>query len=87
MAMFTYLIDSVYTLNWGGWVLEMPDWVRGGSSFSVRGGGGLKFDNKKYFTVMGSRGPPPQKLLISKGFLMQSKAYRALFPTQYITKS
>ena len=29
MAMFTYLTDSVYTLNWGGWVMEMPNWVLG----------------------------------------------------------
>ena len=27
--MFTYLSDSVYTLNWGGWVLETPNWVPG----------------------------------------------------------
>ena len=25
--MFTYLTVSGYTLNWGGWVLEMPNWV------------------------------------------------------------
>ena len=25
--MFTYLTDSAYILNWGGWVLETPNWV------------------------------------------------------------
>ena len=27
--MFTYLTDSVYTLDWGGWVLETSTWVPG----------------------------------------------------------
>ena len=45
--------------------------VRGGYSFSVSGGG-FKIWQKKYYTVKG---------------LMQSKAYWALFLTQYITKS
>ena len=27
--MSTYLTDSVYTLNWGGWVLEMRNLVPG----------------------------------------------------------
>ena len=27
--MFTYLTDSVYTLNWGESLLEMPNWVPG----------------------------------------------------------
>ena len=27
--MFTDLTDSVYTLNWGGWVLETANWVPG----------------------------------------------------------
>ena len=58
---------------------------RGGSSFSVRGG--LKIGLKKYFTVKGSRGTPPGKFLTYKRFVMQSKAYWALFLTQYITKS
>ena len=50
---------------------------RGGSSFSVRGGGGgVKFD-KKIFYCKG--------VDFSKGFLMQSKAYWALFLTQYIS--
>ena len=45
-----------------------------------------------YFTVPvglpveGSRGPSPWKFLISKGSLMQSKAYWELY-TQYVTKS
>ena len=48
----------------------------------------VKFDKKKCFTVKGSRGgPPPEKFLISKGFLMQSKAYWALFLIRYITIS
>ena len=51
-------------------------------------GEGLNLTKKKrYFTVQGSRGTPPGKCLISKGFFMQSKAYWALFLTQYITKS
>ena len=41
--------------------------------------GGCKIWHKKYFTVKGSRGPPPGGFLISKGFVMQSKAYRAVF--------
>ena len=40
-----------------------------------RGGGG---------TVKGSRGPSPGNFFIFKGFFMQSKAYWALFLTQYI---
>ena len=51
--------------------------TRGGSSFSVRGGG-LKFD-KKIYTVKGSRGRPREEFFISKG--LQSKAYSALFLT------
>ena len=56
-------------------------YIRGGSSFSVRGG--FKICQKKKITVKGS----PGKYLIFKGFLMQSQAYWALLLTQYITKS
>ena len=28
-AMLTYLTNSVYTLNWGGWLLETLNWVPG----------------------------------------------------------
>ena len=29
LAMVTDLTNSVYTLNWGGWVLKTPNWVPG----------------------------------------------------------
>ena len=49
--------------------------------------GGCKIWHQKYFTVKESRGPPPGEFLISKSFVMQSKAYWAVFLTQYVTKS
>ena len=58
---------------------------RVGSSFSVMGGGGLKFDKKILYKGRGAR--PRGEFLISKGFLMQFTAYWALFLTQYVTKS
>ena len=57
-----------------------------GADLAFQWGGGVKFDNFFYFFGKGSRGPPSGKFLISKGFLLQYKAYWALFLTQYITK-
>ena len=46
----------------------------------------LKF-KQKIFYCKRVEGPAPGNFLISKEFLIQSKAYWALFLTQYITKS
>ena len=51
--------------------------------------GGFTIWQKKIFYInfKGVEGSIAGKFLISKGFLMQSKAHWALFLTQYITKS
>ena len=64
------------------------NWVDAGADPAFqRVGGGCKIWHKKYFTVKESRGQPPGEFLFSKSFVMQSKAYWAVFLTQYVTKS
>ena len=51
--MFTYLTDAVYTLIWGGLVLETPNWVPGvHDKVLLMIGGAMALLNPKWNTVL-----------------------------------